>query len=146
MFWAWITLPSPQLGFFVFLSLPPLFSCLCTNSQQNDGSITHPEFFTVPWQCCVPERQSLETECPSVLPPFRFFSCLLIFWDILSKGGSFLFCFNYKLAEELEKYKHELLCALVPASLVACHFYWCHSSFSVYAHICICMLSMYVCI
>lgn len=77
----------------------------------------------------------------NVLSSFCFFFFLILFtyFGIFFLKEVAFYYFNFKLAEELEKYKHELLCALVPISLVACHFYVCHPFFSVCTDICICM-------
>lgn len=82
------------------------------------------------------DRAWRQNVCPSFL---LFFFFLFTYIGIFFLKEVAFYYFNFKLAEELEKYKHVLLCALVPISLVACHFYVCHPFFSVCTDICICV-------
>lgn len=89
------------------------------------------------------DRAWRQNVCPSVLCFFFLFTYFGIFF---LKEVAF-YCFNFKVAEELENYKHELLCALVPISLVACHSL-CVPSFllfaQTYAYVCKARVYIYI--
>lgn len=95
----------------------------------------------------------------NVLPSFCFFFLILFtYFGIFFLKEVAFYYFNFKLAEELEKYKHELLCALVTFMCAilsflfaqtyayvckACVYIYCAKHLCIYAcmytHVCMCV-------